>query len=390
MSEDIAKPSLKLLARHAFRFTWLTFAMACGIAVLLAVEAFVLWRLGIDYVPKTGVATAGVWDFAINDTGRWAVSRIVYMRKSRDESLQNEIVLHDMRHPEHPIRLGTVSYPRQLVISAQSDRFAVGCYDGSILTGQARPQAAPLQRLTGLEYGVNYELACSPDGQFLAAADPESIFIWQSSSGELLRRTPHPSGAVESLRFADDSQSLLLVSNKGQVSLWQVSTGELQHAHDLHASIEQSAWSMDGSWVALVLDGREAEMRLLNLETGALRTLDSRIARPVEGPIAVSRDGTRLATVHYSVNQGNCIEVWDSHSGERIDRFQGGEGNVNGLLFAADDTLYVWDSKGEIAAWSPRERHPNWNFCALPWARKVLLTDQTASGDELVPPAASL
>src|SRR5690606_33146142 len=119
-NEGVSKPPLQVLASHTFRFAGLTFAMACGLVALLAVEAAVLWRMGIDYVPKTAVATAGVWDFAINDTGRWAVSRVVYLRNSGDESLQNEIVLHDMQQPDRAIQLGSVAHPRQLVFSAHS------------------------------------------------------------------------------------------------------------------------------------------------------------------------------------------------------------------------------------------------------------------------------
>jgi len=372
MTDGIATPPWQVLTSHVFRFTWLTLAMGCGVAVLLAAEAVVLWQLGVNYVPKTGIATAGVWDFAIDANGRWAVSHVVYLRKSRDESLQSEIVLHDLQQPEHPIRFGAVSYPRQLVISARSNRFAIGCYDGSILIGKAQPAPTPLQPLARLADGVACQLACSADGQFIAAADSQWIYLWRSADGQLLRRTPHASGILQSLLFADDMQSLLSVSGAGQVCLWDVPSGQLQQSYELHAAIEQSAWSAGGRWVTVVLAGGEPRRKLLDLETGELRSLELKIARRIDGPLAVSCDGARLATVYYAPTAGYCIEVWDTHSGERLDQFECGGGNLNGLLFAADGTLFAWDSKGSITAWNAAERQQAWNFCALQWARTEL------------------
>ncbi len=376
-NEGVSKPPLQVLASHTYRFVGLTITMACGIAVLLAVEAAVLWRMGIAYIPKTGVATAGVWDFAIDDTGRWAVSRVVYLRNSVDESLQNEIVLHDMQQPDRAIQLGSVAHPRQLVFSAHSDRFAIGCYDGSIFTGRAqsicKSNDEALIPLSRLAHGSAYQLVCSADGQILAAADSQFIYLWRILDGQLLWRTPHISGTVETLLFSADAHRLLSVSGDGHVCLWDVSGGQLQQSHELNACIEQSAWSTDGRWFTAVLADSEAAIRVLDLETDEQQSLESKFTGRSHGPVAISRDGVRFATVRYSIASGYCIELWDTHSGERLAVLGGGEGNINGLLFAADGTLYAWDSKGLISAWNTDARQQTWSFCALQWARKELL-----------------
>lgn len=369
MDEGTSGPPLRVLVRQALRFLGLTCVMGCGIAILLAVEAAVLWRLGIDYIPRTAVATAGVAGFAIDDSGRWAVSRIVYQRQSRDESLQNEIVLHDMRCPDRPIRLGEVVYPRHLVFSAQSDRFAVGCYDGRILTGRARTGERSLRQLAKLPRGPSYQLACSRDGQLLAAADGHGIYLWRMPDGDLLRRLPHTSGEMKLLLFADDGQRLLSIGSEGHVCLWEVSGDRLLHSHHLNLRVKQAQWLVDGREVLLVLAGNEARQRVLDLQTGELRELESRLTRYFDGPLAVSRDGATLATVRYLSPNGYCLELWEARTGRRLREVGGGEGSVNGLLFTADGTLYSWDSRGRLTGWHPDEQRPVWRFCALQWAR---------------------
>lgn len=369
MNEGSSRPSLPVLFKHTFRFFRLTCVMGCGIAVLLAVEAVVLWRLGVDYLPKTAVATAGVAGFAIDDTGRWAVSRIIYLRKSRDESLQNEIVLHDMQAPDRPIRLGEVIYPRHVVISSHSDRYVVGCYDGTILTGRAQASERTLQPLVKLPHGANYQLTCSADGELLAAADIHFIYLWRLSDGELLRRMPHASGELRKLLFTKDSEGLLSASNDGHVCLWDVSSERLLFSKYLNVKLQQVHWTTAEHQILLVLAGNEADRRILNLQTGELRSLEPTLSREFDSPLAVSRDGTKIATVRYLVKNKYCIDLWDAQTGQRVKELGGGEGSVNGLLFAADNTLYSWDSKGSLAAWDTSDQRPIWSFCALEWAR---------------------
>src|SRR5690606_23009143 len=132
---------------------------------------------------------------------------------------------------------------------------------------------------------------------------------------------------------------------------------------------KQARWAVDGREVMFVLAGNEAYQRILGLQTGELRELESKLARRFDGPLAVSRDGTTMATVRYLRSNGYCIELWEARTGQRIKELGGGEGSVNGLLFAADNTLYCWDSKGSLAAWHPADQRPLWNFSALQWAR---------------------
>ncbi len=377
---DKARRSLRAAANYVYRFASLTLAMCLGIVLLVVIEAAILWGLGVDYLPKMGIRSVGVSDFVIDDSGRWAVSRIVCLRNSGEEMLRSEVLLHDMQQPERPICLGVAGKPRQLAISPHAATIAIACYDGSIYVGSSIAGADPPRLVARLPRGEAYQLACSHDGSVLAAADGRFLYLWQLPGGDLLHRTAHHDGQVNQLSFAGNGQRLLTVGSHNHLHLWNVSDGKLCKTLQLSENVRRVLLSFDGATAALLTTGHSSiRMMLLNIETGDELVQESVISHWPNDAIALSSDRALIAAVNRAGENRYSIQIWSARNGQQQDEFAGSDGYVNGLAFAADGTLYSWDSKGLILGWDLGNRCQVWRFSALDWAKSSSLLQPSVS-----------
>lgn len=114
-----------------------------------------------------------------------------------------------------------------------------------------------LQALPGELYAQR--LLFSPDGISLAAADWQTIALWDTAEGsQLIFETVEAGTSTESLIFSPDSKQLLL-ANSDTVEFFDIANGSLKRAKtitiddpdSITTSIQSIAYSPDGKYLAL-------------------------------------------------------------------------------------------------------------------------------------------
>jgi WD40 repeat protein/serine/threonine protein kinase len=96
-------------------------------------------------------------------------------------------------------------------------------------------------------------LAFSPDGEFLASCSPDrSVIIWNSASGQEVKKFTGFPGHVHSVAFSPDGRLLAAGSWSGPIRMWDVKSWEelTPLEHDLGREIWCVAFSPDGNYFA--------------------------------------------------------------------------------------------------------------------------------------------
>jgi WD40 repeat protein len=236
-------------------------------------------------------------------------------------------------------------------------------------------------------------VACSPDGQYWAAAAQGGLIaLYRTSDNRLVRVLNGGSAPVNALAFSPNSQRLASAHDDGTVRLYAVGTGTLLASINAHTGATLAvAFSPDGSLIAT--GGTDNNARLWNANTGAaVRTLSGhsaavaalafspnsqqlatggwdstlRIWQVSNGSllqtinahaaplyaVAWSPDGTLIATGSSDWN----IKLWSASDGGWLRTLSGHANIVSSLLFTHDGSLLIsgsWD--GTIRVWSPAD-----------------------------------
>jgi WD40 repeat protein len=211
--------------------------------------------------------------------------------------------------------------------------------------------------------GIVSMASFSPTGTTVATASGANVSLWETESGTPLATLKHED-VVNSIQFSPDGAYLLTASRDGSASLWNVATqaraGLLRHDQDVsHAAFSDTGLEVitaDASGSVRLWDVRGAfdgddrtqpRNSALNIESkltvarpshgrvftggddGAVRTWSARssvlIGPPLRHPgpitaIAVSRDGSRIATVaDASGVPERMARIWDVPVGDAQD-----------------------------------------------------------------------
>jgi RNA polymerase sigma factor (sigma-70 family) len=213
-------------------------------------------------------------------------------------------------------------------------------------------------------------VAFSPDGRRLATAinpgpSGSAVVVWDTSTGEEIRRIPVRDGSVSAVAFAPDGKTLAGVTDS-TIRLWDAGTGvERRRLRGHGDEIEQIAFAPDGK--TLASGSRDKTVRLWDVAAGQeLRTLQGTLnlapdfvdntfgrvwvgkQRGVVG-LAFSRDGTRLAV---ATGVDRTFRWWDTATGKELLPFEGGYIQATALAFLPDGKTLVsggWD--GLLRLW---------------------------------------
>jgi WD40 repeat protein len=176
-------------------------------------------------------------------------------------------------------------------------------------------------------------LAFSPDGRFIASAGSKAVVLWDVKTHKEVRRFEGHEQAVASLAFSGDGTRLLtgggwmelprdakgkpipdakFVPHDCAPRIWDVATGRQTATLPAYPSpVLAVALSPDGRLAATCQRG--AAIRLYDLAADPPRQDELRGAGGIAWSLAVSPDGTRLA----SNGPDDCINVWELGSGKR-------------------------------------------------------------------------
>ncbi len=152
-----------------------------------------------------------------------------------------------------------------------------------------------------------YAMSVSPDGQWLATSDTQGeISLWQLSTGELIRSWEAHAGSVRSLAFMPDSEMIASGGDDQLLKLWDVHTGECRRwLHNSDGTVWVVSPSLDGQCIAFT----DGTIKLWNLNTDEALPLNYQTDWITS--VRFSPDGKILAA---ACNNGT-IKLWNLQTG---------------------------------------------------------------------------
>ncbi|QEF98490.1 Serine/threonine-protein kinase PknB [Stieleria maiorica] len=186
--------------------------------------------------------------------------------------------------------------------------------------------------------------AISPDQHYVAAADsPESVFLWDAATGELVKRIRAPGTGVPNVQFSTDGQFLVVGSDQGfatyrcdDFSQWSVIQTD---------PIFSLAVSADATRLITVTE--VGAVHLWNLLTGRLIATLSHPGSPPLGSAGFSPGGTRVFSCG-----AERLRIWSlADTPERI-VLHGHQRPVNCVAFhPSTDVLASGSQDGTVRFW---------------------------------------
>lgn len=200
-----------------------------------------------------------------------------------------------------------------------------------------------------------YAVAFSADGKKVVTGGSDSVArLWDPATGQMLNTFTGHSNRVAAVAISPDGTKVLTGSWDVTARLWDATTGQFLRAFIGHANgVTCVAFSPDGSKV--LTGSSDCTARLWDSTTGGfIRTFvpptnSTRVGDTYVSSVAFSADGTRVLTgiaTHSNVPSAqNGAQLWDATTGQLLqtfaDTFAFGAANVNAVAFSPDGTKVV-------------------------------------------------
>ncbi|HVJ68273.1 MAG TPA: serine/threonine-protein kinase [Caulifigura sp.] len=135
----------------------------------------------------------------------------------------------------------------------------------------------------------------SPDGQMVALAHLNEIWLLESATGRLLRNWSAHLHGIRQLAFSPDGAALASVGGDRMLKVWRCTDAEMLCSEDAHAGgVRCVAFSPDGETVATA--GDDQFLRLWRWKLGAF-TFELPLDDPSVGKLAFTSDGMQILTL---------------------------------------------------------------------------------------------
>ncbi|MEM7129105.1 MAG: hypothetical protein AAF702_22425 [Chloroflexota bacterium] len=198
------------------------------------------------------------------------------------------------------------------------------------------------------------DVSWSPDGNLIASSGAEndqSVRLWNPTTGQLIRtlNIPGEEVSVSSVSWSPDSQKIVSGDWSGQVIIWTVANGNLEHTlSGNQGGVRSVAWSHDGSQVAAANHG--GTVRVWTTNDNEVPTF----RYTLEGHTA------SITTVQWSPNSeylvtgsdDKTVRIWNAVDGTTLRRLSHDNGvssvdwSPDGTMLASlsyDSQLRLWD-----------------------------------------------
>ncbi|SPO03471.1 uncharacterized protein DNG_06154 [Cephalotrichum gorgonifer] len=183
-------------------------------------------------------------------------------------------------------------------------------------------------------------IAYSPDGTYLAAASARTLRIWDLSAkpAQSIEIEEHDD-FINSVSFSCDGKLLATGSDDGRIRIWDSwQEGESRkaarilkgHTEEV-SSIAFSPQTRPGFLASGSVDGTSKIWNLEREEDECIHTLKS---EDTVNSISFSPDGLRLA----SGANNDTIDIWDTVSGDQLERMRANGFNVRSVTFSPTGT----------------------------------------------------
>ena len=233
---------------------------------------------------------------------------------------------------------------QDVAFDADGDRFAAGGHDG-VIHIWSHALAAPVA--DDIEW--THSVAYSPDGQLIASARDDGVFVWDSQTGHAISvgALPGTSGPMPTVAFDRTIPLLAAGGADGTVALW--STDTLRPLRSLSGStgkVNSVAFSSDGHLVGA--GGDDNIVRLWDPESGRL---DRTLTDPTGAVLAIAFSPAQHLIAAGSTD--NSLYIWDTGTGG-LRRKVTTPAPIQAVAFSpdgrrivtggADDAVRVWDT----------------------------------------------
>ncbi|MCG9133667.1 hypothetical protein J5I95_18495 [Candidatus Poribacteria bacterium] len=183
----------------------------------------------------------------------------------------------------------------------------------------------------------------SPDSVHLALASSIGVWLIDVRTGqEVALLTGH--GAVFSVAFSPDGETLASGNSDGSLQLWDVATREHQATFTGHRyPVFSVAFSPDGKTLA----SADGTLRLWDVATGESWDVATKATRPLSTSVVFGPDGKTLVTMYGS----SFFTLWAVSTGTRKATFIGRRSDVRSVAFSPDGkTLATGMGDGKVIA----------------------------------------
>ena len=184
----------------------------------------------------------------------------------------------------------------------------------------------------------------------------------ETDKPQLLRTLAGHTGAVYSVAYNPDGQTLASGSSDGTIRLWDAETGRLLRTLTGHAPwVLSVSFSSDGQTLA---SGGGDTVRLWDVKTG-------RHFQTIQDPFGVSsvsfRPGSQTLATYGS---DNTVRLWDANTGRLLRTFTGG--GVLSMSFSSDgQTLAGGSPFGPVYLWDANTGRLLWTLEGTGWVSSV-------------------
>ncbi|KAH8799627.1 WD40-repeat-containing domain protein [Flagelloscypha sp. PMI_526] len=235
--------------------------------------------------------------------------------------------------------------------SPDSERVVSGSSNSTVEIWDAE-SGQQLQKLEGHRNRVN-SVAFSPDGKRVVSgsgADPyisfdpddNTVRIWDSESGQQLKKLNGHKSKVNSVAFSPNGVQVVSGSSDNTVRVWDVEAShQLQRFIGHGSSVNSVAFSPDGGH--LVSGSSDNTVRIWDAESG--RQLLELNNKSMVNSVAFSPDGERVV----SGSRDKTVRIWDAESGRRLQVLSGHRSEVNSVAFSPNGKRVVSVSGSELA-----------------------------------------
>lgn len=188
------------------------------------------------------------------------------------------------------------------------------------------------------------EIAVSADGAWMVSGDSTGVGrVWDLEKGRMETILTAHEGSIEAVRVTPDGQRAVTAGRDKLACLWNRESGRPLHAFTLHIGpLTSLAIGPDSARVLTGSADRTA--RLWSLETGEVLHV-FRPGRTVED-VAFSGDGSTVA-----VAAGSVLGVWESESGRLLRKLDTAWTTVESLTLLAEAGLLLAGEERDVHLW---------------------------------------